>query len=41
MTKLVGILLAISVAILAAVFVGFFTVRRYIQKSMLNKYVDQ
>jgi len=41
MTNLVEIFLVVSTAILVAiVIVGFFTMRRYIQKCMLNKYED-
>jgi len=42
MTNIIEILLVVSLAILAAVvIVGFFAVRRYIQKNMLNKHEDQ
>jgi len=41
MTNIVEILFILSIAILAAfVIVGFFAVRRYIQKRVLNKYED-
>jgi uncharacterized protein YneF (UPF0154 family) len=42
MTDIIVILLIVSAAILAAiVIVGFFSVRRFIQKSILKKYEDQ
>jgi uncharacterized protein YneF (UPF0154 family) len=41
MANIVGILFMVSAVILAAVvIVGLFAVRRYIQKSMMNKYED-
>jgi len=41
-TKIVGILLVVSVAILAAVvIVGFIALRSYIRKTILNKNEDQ
>ena len=41
MANIVGILIMVSAVILAAVvIVSFFAVRRYIQKSMMNKYKD-
>ena len=40
-TNIVGILLVVSAAILAAVvIVGFFALRSYIRKYILNKYED-
>jgi len=42
LTKIVGILLVVSAAILAAiVIVSFFALRSYIRKTMLNKNEDQ
>lgn len=41
-TNIVGILLIVSVAILAAVVIaGFLAARNHMRKSMLNKYEDQ